>query len=102
MNTGLVWLAGFIIGAFTLFLVTAIYVYKPRIMHLVKDRDRWRSRAIEAETGEGLDPDWVFLCARCGEAAATHNPLRTSQSKVVPLDYATEVEMTDTMARWEE
>jgi len=42
-------LTGFILGALTVFLVTAQTVWMPRLKHLQLERNIWRNRALIAE-----------------------------------------------------
>jgi len=50
MNDGQAgFLAGAIIMSLTVFITTAVYVWRPRLQELIIERNEWRERALQAE-----------------------------------------------------
>ncbi len=49
MDSSLAFLSGFFMAGVTVFVVTAVTVWMPRLKHLQTERNIWRNRALVAE-----------------------------------------------------
>ncbi len=49
MDSSLAFLSGFFMAGVTVFIVTAYFVWIPRLKHLQTERNIWRNRALIAE-----------------------------------------------------
>jgi len=68
MSSGVAFLAGFVTGSLTVFLVTAQTVWMPRLKHLQLERNIWRNRALIAEDNATPNEPDIRLVGEWGSA----------------------------------
>ncbi len=70
MSSNVAFLAGFFVAGITVFITTAVYVWKPRLEQLMVERDVWRERALRAEDNANPNNPDIHIVGDWGTATS--------------------------------